>query len=81
MKVVLHIGTEKTGTTSIQSFLKNHEEKLTQHNIKTMMWSPQGSIELVLASVNHLCDDMKNMRKEAQDIYEQCVKQRINTDL
>ena len=33
MKLILHIGTEKTGTTSIQSFLKLNKEQLNKQNI------------------------------------------------
>lgn len=33
MKVVLHIGTEKTGTTSIQAFLGKNRDRLIQHGV------------------------------------------------
>ena len=33
MKLILHIGTEKTGTTSIQKFLTGNRENLIENNI------------------------------------------------
>lgn len=33
MKIYLHIGTEKTGTTSVQSFLAEHRDDLRKHKI------------------------------------------------
>lgn len=54
MKIVLHIGSEKTGTTSIQNFLSHSPKKLSEH--KALYYAGHllgttASTELVLASV------------------------------
>ena len=38
MKCILHIGTEKTGTTLLQNWLYDNKEKLSQVGIYLMGW-------------------------------------------
>ncbi|WP_406827627.1 hypothetical protein [Microbulbifer sp. ARAS458-1] len=52
MKVVLHIGTEKTGTTSIQKFIKRNREALSDQNVFVVpsILGDGNNFEFVLAS-------------------------------
>jgi hypothetical protein len=76
LKVILHIGTEKTGTTSIQKFLGINRDKITEDCIllSSGLINNYNNIELVLASDEQPGADISNHRTTGFEAFRQQVK-------
>ena len=83
MKVILHIGVEKTGTTSIQNFLAINFAALRSHNIffygGRLLPNKRQSTELVLASVEKPGSNFAKLRNTGISDFRKRVRSEIKS--
>lgn len=80
MKCILHIGTEKTGTTSIQNFLVHNSGLLLNQNYKITksLGKINNSGLIQLANENLLSTHVKKIQKINDEEYDKFLKRRKN---
>jgi len=78
MKCILHIGTEKTGTTSIQNFLVHNSDLLLNQNYKITksLGKINNSGLIQLANENLLSTHVKKIQKINDEEYDKFLKRR-----
>lgn len=82
MKIILHIGTEKTGTTSIQNFIALNNSLLRENGFYTLydfvIPKSVNNLELVLAVSKHLGDDILRLRHLPAVEYRNFIKESLH---
>jgi len=87
MKIVLHIGTEKTGTTSIQGFLSSHRDDLRKHNIlySKILGDPNNiRLSIALQNIDKIDDSRiyaKLITKEQILAYREELKENLQKEI
>jgi len=80
LKIILHIGTEKTGTTSIQKFLNTNKRLLSKNGVVSasefFLKNVSNNFELVLAS-NPDPGNLLRFRKSEFQLFRHDIKSRI----